>query len=79
MTLADLCCIATYSTAKLLVHVEKGIYKNVDEWAARCENLPVFMTDNISGLQKLKKAIFKYGNIDHIDINKDEIMKTLSN
>ncbi|XP_077286500.1 glutathione S-transferase 1-like isoform X2 [Arctopsyche grandis] len=77
VTLADLCCIATYSTSELLVINQKGMFPNVENWAARCKALPTYQAANVPGLQKLKEVILTHGNLDHIDINRDIIIDSL--
>lgn len=70
LTIADFCCVATVSTATIIIPISAERYPNLSRWYHLCKNLPYYDEVNGKGLQKLDSLVeSKLGKPVHRDCN----------
>ncbi|KAH0818878.1 hypothetical protein GEV33_003913 [Tenebrio molitor] len=57
LTVADLCCVATVSTATIITPISTEKYPNLSTWYRTCKNLPFYEETNGAGLNKLDALV----------------------
>ena len=57
LTVADLCCVATVSTATIITPIATQKYPNLSTWYRTCKNLPYYEQGNGVGLNKLDALV----------------------
>lgn len=57
LTVADLCCVATVSTATVITPISTEKYPNLSTWYRHCKNLPYYEEANGVGLNKLDALV----------------------
>ncbi|RZB41566.1 GST C domain containing protein, partial [Asbolus verrucosus] len=57
LTVADLCCVATVSTATIITPISTEKYPNLSTWYRTCKNLPYYEQTNGVGLNKLDALV----------------------
>lgn len=57
LTIADFCCVATVSTATIIIPISAERYPNLSRWYHLCKNLPYYDEANGRGLQKLDSLV----------------------
>ncbi|XP_019878058.1 glutathione S-transferase 1 [Aethina tumida] len=57
LTIADLCCVATVSTATIITPISTEKYPNLSTWYKTCKNLPYYEEANGVGLNKLDALV----------------------
>lgn len=70
LTIADFCCVATVSTATIIIPISAERYPNLSRWYHLCKNLPYYDEANGKGLQKLDSLVeSKLGKPLHKDVS----------
>ncbi|CAG9761828.1 unnamed protein product [Ceutorhynchus assimilis] len=57
LTIADLCCVATVSTATVITPISTEKYPNLSQWYRTCKNLDYYEEANGVGLNKLDALV----------------------
>lgn len=57
LTIADICCVATVSTATIITPISTEKYPNLSSWYRTCKNLPFYEETNGVGLNKLDALV----------------------
>lgn len=57
LTVADLCCVATVSTATVITPISTEKYPNLSHWYRTCKNLDYYEDANGVGLNKLDALV----------------------
>lgn len=57
LTVADLCCVATVSTATVITPISTEKYPNLSQWYRTCKNLDYYESSNGNGLNKLDALV----------------------
>ncbi|XP_050293857.1 glutathione S-transferase 1-like isoform X2 [Anthonomus grandis grandis] len=57
LTVADLCCVATVSTATVITPISTEKYPNLSHWYRTCKNLDYYEETNGVGLNKLDALV----------------------
>lgn len=57
LTVADLCCVATVSTATIITPISTDKYPNLSSWYRTCKVLPYYEEANGVGLNKLDALV----------------------
>nr|AVT42199.1 glutathione S-transferase e1 [Lissorhoptrus oryzophilus] len=57
LTVADLCCVATVSTATVITPISTEKYPNLSHWYRTCKNLSYYEETNGHGLNKLDALV----------------------
>lgn len=53
LTIADLCCVASVSSAAIIIPLSSEKYPKLFQWFARCRKLPYYNEVSCKGLGKL--------------------------
>lgn len=57
LTVADLCCVATVSTATIITPISTEKYPSLSTWYRMCKNLPYYEQTNGIGLNQLDALV----------------------
>ncbi|XP_076263864.1 glutathione S-transferase 1-like isoform X2 [Rhynchophorus ferrugineus] len=57
LTVADLCCVATVSTATVITPISTEKYPNLSHWYRTCKNMDYYESTNGIGLNKLDALV----------------------
>lgn len=70
LTIADFCCVATVSTATIIIPISAERYPHLSRWYHLCKSLPYYDEANGKGLQMLDSLVeIKLGKPLHKDCN----------
>lgn len=70
MTIADLCCVSSVSTAMIFAPIDENAYPRLKEWMDRMSELPYYKKSNLEGVQLLVKTVQESMTKNKADLEK---------